>query len=106
LAGETAVEAKKRNDFSASSLSLYRTKLEETYVLKDLRTFKDIRKVTGNKNMYTVYPKMLEGILLEMLWERGQPKKKIREILSSCAADLKMSRLKTVTDFYYMYRRM
>ncbi|MEL9914387.1 MAG: FAD-binding protein [Thermoplasmatales archaeon] len=106
LAGETAVEAKKRNDFSASSLSLYRTKLEETYVLKDLRTFKDIRKVTGNKNMYTVYPKMLEGILLEMLWERGQPKKKVREILSSCAADLKMSRLKTVTDFYYMYRRM
>ncbi|MEM0136577.1 MAG: FAD-dependent oxidoreductase, partial [Thermoplasmatales archaeon] len=84
LAGETAVEAKKRNDFSASSLSLYRAKLEETYVLKDLRTFKDIRKVTGNRNMYTVYPKMLEGLLLEMLWERGQPKKKIREILSSC----------------------
>ncbi|MEM0140613.1 MAG: FAD-dependent oxidoreductase [Thermoplasmatales archaeon] len=106
LAGETVAEAKKKNDFSSSALSLYRAKLEETYVLKDLRTFKDIRKVTGNRNMYTVYPKMLESLLLEMLWERGQPKKKIRDILSSCATDLKMSRLKTVTDFYYMYRRM
>ncbi|MGC8645513.1 MAG: FAD-dependent oxidoreductase [Thermoplasmata archaeon] len=106
LAGETAVEAKKKGDFSESFLALYREKLEETYVLKDLRTFKDIRKVTGNRNMYTVYPKMLESLLLEMLWERGQPKKKIRDILSSCAADLKMSKLKTVTDFYYMYRRM
>jgi len=106
LAGETAVEAKKSGNFSESSLANYRRKLEDTYVLKDLKTFKDIRKVTGNKNMYKTYPKMLESLLLEMLWERGQPKKKIREILSSCAADLNMSRLKTVTDFYYMYRRM
>jgi electron transfer flavoprotein-quinone oxidoreductase len=106
LAGETAVEAKTRNDFSSSSLSLYREKLESSYVLKDLKTFKDIRKVTGNKNMYTAYPKMLESILLEMLWERGQPKKKVREILGSAANEMKMSRLKTVTDFYSIYRRM
>ncbi|MEM0136147.1 MAG: FAD-dependent oxidoreductase [Thermoplasmatales archaeon] len=106
LAGETAVDAKGRNDFSSDSLSLYRQKLENSYVLKDLKTFKDIRKVTNNKNMYTTYPKMLESILLEMLWERGQPKKKVRDILGSCAADLKMSKLKTATDFYYIYRRM
>ena len=56
--------------------------------------------------MYTTYPKMLESILLEMLWERGQPKKKVREILGSCAADLNVGKLKTATDFYYMYRRM
>ena len=106
LAGETAAEAKGRNNFSSDSLSVYRQKLEKTYVLKDLKTFKDIRKVTGNRKMYTTYPKMLESILLEMLWERGQPKKKIREILGSCAADLNVGKLKTATDFYYMYRRM
>ncbi len=106
LAGETAVESKEKSDYSSSALSLYRKKLEDSYVLKDLKTFKDIRKVTNNRSMYTTYPKMLEGILLEMLWERGQPKKKIREILSSCATDLKMSKLKTASDFYYMYRRM
>ncbi len=106
LAGEAAVEAKSRNDFSSSSLSTYKRKLDNSYVLKDLRTFKDIRKVTNNKSMYTTYPKMLESILLEMLWERGQPKKKVREILGSCAADLNVGKLKTATDFYYMYRRM
>ncbi len=106
LAAETAVKSKGKGDYSSSALSLYREKLEGSYVLKDLRTFKDIRKVTNNRNMYTTYPKMLESILLEMLWERGQPKKKVREILSSCATDLKMSKLKTATDFYYMYRRM
>lgn len=106
MAGEAAVEAKEKNDFTSKSLSSYEEKLKKTYVLKDLKTFKDIRKVTGNKNMYTVYPKMLESIFLEMLWERGQPKKKIRDILGTCAADLKMSKLKTATDFYYIYRRM
>ncbi len=106
VAGETAVDAKSRRDFSSNYLSSYRESLEKTYVLRDLKKFKGIRKVTGNKNMYTVYPKMFEDILLEMLWERGQPKKKVRDILSASASELNLSRLRTVTDLYSIYRRM
>ena len=106
MAGETAVKAKSMNDYSAKSLSEYEKKLNNTYVLKDLKTFKDIRKVTGNPKMYTVYPQLLEGILLETLWERGQPKKKVRDILSEAASKMNMSKVKTLTDFYNIYRRM
>jgi len=105
-AGETAVEAKLRNNFSEQSLSAYEEKLNSTYVLKDLKTFKDIRKVTNNPMMYNTYPKLLESIMLETLWERGQPKKKIRDDLSSCASNLNMGRIKTLREFYYIYRRM
>jgi electron transfer flavoprotein-quinone oxidoreductase len=105
-AGETAVEAKLRNNFSEQSLSAYEEKLNSTYVLKDLKTFKDIRKVTNNPMMYNTYPKLLESIMLETLWERGQPKKKIRDVLSSCASNLNMGRIKTLREFYYIYRRM
>lgn len=42
LAAETAIEAINNQDFSADSLSLYQQKLENSYVIKDLKTYKNI----------------------------------------------------------------
>lgn len=42
LAAETAIEAINNRDYSANSLSLYQQKLENSYVIKDLKTYKDI----------------------------------------------------------------
>ncbi len=105
-AGEAVAEAKARNDFTAKSLAVYEQKLGRTYALKDLKTFKDIRKVTNNPKMYTVYPQLLEGILLETLWERGQPKKKTREVIGEAASKLSVGKVKALTDLYGIYRRM
>jgi len=44
LAAETAIEAIEKNDFSANMLSLYKKKLDNSFVIKDLRTYKDVMK--------------------------------------------------------------
>ncbi len=43
-AAETVIEAIEKNDFSANMLALYKQKLEDSFVLKDLRTYKDVMK--------------------------------------------------------------
>jgi electron transfer flavoprotein-quinone oxidoreductase len=42
LAGETALEALERKDASAAVLALYRQRLEESFVLRDIRKFTDL----------------------------------------------------------------
>ena len=42
LAGETAIVAFSKNDFSENSLSRYADELEESFIIKDLRTYKNL----------------------------------------------------------------
>ncbi len=44
-AGETALDALERNDFSENTLCLYKKKLENSFILKDLRTYKDVVQI-------------------------------------------------------------
>ena len=42
LAGEAAVMAKKRNDFSAASLSVYKTMLDGSFVMKLMKQYQNL----------------------------------------------------------------
>lgn len=42
LAGETAIIALGKNDFSEKTLSLYQEKLENSFIIKDLRTYRNL----------------------------------------------------------------
>ena len=44
LAAETAIEAIEKNDFTSNMLALYRQKLDDSFVIKDLKTYKDVMK--------------------------------------------------------------
>lgn len=58
LAGETAVEALNKNDFSANTLALYQKKLENSFVLKDLKSYKDLMDIVHGraKSFLGYYP--------------------------------------------------
>jgi electron transfer flavoprotein-quinone oxidoreductase len=60
LAGETAVAAKRRGDFSASSLAEYERKLKQSFVMKDLH---DLRNAPSffrtHRDFFGVYPRLL-----------------------------------------------
>lgn len=45
LAGQTAVVALSKGDFSENGLNRYQTELEKSFVMKDLRTYKDLMDV-------------------------------------------------------------
>ncbi len=42
FAGETALEAIEKNDFSANTLCLYEKKLQNSFVMKDLKTYRSV----------------------------------------------------------------
>lgn len=50
LAGETAVEALKEKDYSAEFLKKYEEKLQKSFVMKDLKTYKDLMDIAHNKS--------------------------------------------------------
>ncbi len=86
MAGETVIEAKKKGRFNAKTLSLYRAKLEDSFVLKDMDDHKDIEdKVRENREILTVYPKLAcdaahEYFLVDGLPKRDHQKRIIRRI--------------------------
>lgn len=48
-AGETALDAIERGDFSENTLCLYKKKLENSFILKDLRTYKDVVRILSGR---------------------------------------------------------
>lgn len=59
LAGETVIEAKKKGDFSAATLSAYGTKLKASYVLSDMEDIKDLEAAVASvPDFLRAYPKL------------------------------------------------
>ena len=76
MAGETVVEAKKRGDFSAKTLRLYREKLEASFLMKDLKDHKDVEsQLRNNRALLTTYPRLLNDVLHEYFLVDGRPKR-------------------------------
>ncbi len=56
LAGEVAVQAIDKNDFSKNMLSLYRKKLKNSFIVKDLKSYRDVMSIVHTrKNSYLGY---------------------------------------------------
>lgn len=76
MAGETVIEAKKKGNYSSRSLSLYRKKLEDSFVLKDMEDHKDIEeKVRQNREILDIYPRLLNESAHEYFLVDGMPKR-------------------------------
>lgn len=84
-AGETAVEAHKKGDFSAATLSAYRKRLENTFVLKDLHQYRNMSRFLHNHPEFMdVYPNFLNDALGMFFTGFGKPKKHLySDILKS-----------------------
>lgn len=58
LAGETAVVALEKNDFSSNTLSLYQKKLENSFIIKDLKSYRNLMDIVHSraKSYLEYYP--------------------------------------------------
>lgn len=88
MAGETAVKAKERGDFSARSLSEYRKALEASFVLKDLDQYKNLPAYMEHKRdlFFGLYPELLNHAARTIMTVDGRPKREkerglIKEVL-------------------------
>lgn len=76
LAGETVIEAKAKGDFSAQMLSAYQHRLENSFVLKDLRKYRHLPEfVDRHPELLQIYPGIVNRAVHEMLTVDGTSKR-------------------------------
>ena len=74
MAGEAAVEALDAGDTSAAGLAGYKTRMENSFVIKDLETFQKWPHVMEEWDaMFTDYPVMVREIFNAMFCVDGEP---------------------------------
>jgi len=78
LAAEVYLEARAQGDFSESGLSSYRTKLESSFVLQDMRTFRNANRLVENPRFVGAYPELVCEIFEAIYAVDSQPSKPLR----------------------------
>ncbi|MBQ6734324.1 MAG: FAD-dependent monooxygenase [Lachnospiraceae bacterium] len=75
LAAETVLKAKEKGDFSASTLSVYKQMLDNSFVLRDMKHHLAAPKLMEHTELFTKYPVMAEEIFSEMFAIDGNPRR-------------------------------
>jgi len=77
LAAQAIKRAKGLNDFSQASLSYYQELLKNSFVLKDMQTFRHVFSVLDNPRMLTLYPQVFCDLLQKLMWIGNGPKERL-----------------------------
>jgi electron transfer flavoprotein-quinone oxidoreductase len=80
-AAETVLDAYRKGDFSLKAMAAYEERLKDSYILKDLKTFRSMEAGMKNRALYTVYPKVIAEAFSDLYQGAGEPKKRIWRLL-------------------------
>lgn len=80
-AAKTIIKAKKKNDFSAVSLSNYENLLRENFVLMDMEMFRRVPELMDNERFFTIYPELACALMESMFSVNPTPGKKASKLL-------------------------
>ncbi len=96
LAAETAIEALNLNDFSKKVLKSYEKKLKNCFVLKDLKTYKDLMDVAHSRKIafFSYYLKKVNAFFEMFTTVNSVPKRKLfRDFIKSLFTNRKITEL-------------
>lgn len=96
LAAETVIKALEKGDFSKVTLSEYETKLKQSFVLKDMETYKDLMDVmhSRKKAFLSYYMKKVNAFFEMFTSVDGVPKKEnYHKFIKSIFTDRKITEL-------------
>jgi electron transfer flavoprotein-quinone oxidoreductase len=74
MAAEVADAALAAGDTSGKFLSVYEQKLKESFVLRDLETFRRSREVLENPRLFSTYPKFMCELAESLFTVGSEPK--------------------------------
>jgi electron transfer flavoprotein-quinone oxidoreductase len=99
-----AMQAKYRGDFSESSLNLYRQKLYDSFIIKDLEKYKDATHTFENNPQYfKEYVPMMNKAMSKFFTVDGTPKRdKQKEIMKSVTSE--RGTIKVIQDIYRAWK--
>ncbi|QCC85671.1 FAD-dependent oxidoreductase [Desulfovibrio desulfuricans] len=70
-AAQAVIAAKQHDDFSAAGFGGYRQALEDSFVLKDLKLYRNLPHTLDNNRIFSAYPDMAAGIMADMFNVNG-----------------------------------
>jgi electron transfer flavoprotein-quinone oxidoreductase len=80
-AAATAQQAHANHDFSDERMAHYRKRLEASFVLKDLRSFRHAPAFVNNERLQNVYPDLICQAAENIFRSNGQPRRKVARTL-------------------------
>jgi electron transfer flavoprotein-quinone oxidoreductase len=81
LAGRTVIEAHERNDFSRKTLKRYKERLDLSWVMKDLKGFRNAPKMLHIDRIYNEYPDLVCSMMEHIYRIDGSPKTSIPKLI-------------------------
>lgn len=70
-AAQTIIAAKEKNDFSSASLSQYKTLLENSFVIQDMKQLRKFPHFMENSRIFNEYPQMVEEMMSSLFVVNG-----------------------------------
>jgi electron transfer flavoprotein-quinone oxidoreductase len=77
MAAQAIMRARENRDYSAAGLGYYEALVKDSFVLRDLHTFRGALSILENPRLFNYYPDAISGILEELMWIDEHPKPKI-----------------------------
>ncbi len=81
LAAETVIEAKEKKDFSKNTLKAYRHRLEDSYVLKDMKNFQNAVQLLHKPEMHEQVPYVVCDFGKQFFSVKNEPTPKTTKML-------------------------
>lgn len=79
-AAETVLNAYQKSDFSAKQLAQYQSRLEGSFVLRDMKTHEKSMDFQRNDRLFSAYPKLVNTVMERVFQADGKPRKNIGRI--------------------------
>jgi electron transfer flavoprotein-quinone oxidoreductase len=86
-AAETVFDAFQKSDFSTKQLAQYQSRLEDSFVLRDMKTYEKSMDFMRNDRLFSVYPKLVSTVMERIFQADGKPRKKIGRMGWEAAKD-------------------
>ena len=72
-AANTVLYARRKGDYSKKTLSAYKTALENSFVLQDMKQYRNAPKFMENRRVFTRFPMLFEEIMRGVFTVDGEP---------------------------------
>jgi electron transfer flavoprotein-quinone oxidoreductase len=79
-AAETVLDAFHKSDFSAKQLAQYQSRLEDSFVLRDMKIYEKSMDFMHNDRLFSVYPELVSTIMERIFQSDGKPRKNLGRI--------------------------
>jgi electron transfer flavoprotein-quinone oxidoreductase len=77
LAANTVLEAKKAGDFTKRALRRYEKMLQNSYVLRNFKTFKNVPSLLTSPRLHTEYPWLINSLFRDLYESRTTPRARL-----------------------------